>query len=166
MIISEALGEKLGQLIQYVSTFLFSFAYGFYEGWKLTTVMLGVTPFLVGTFIFNMDFLYFIVSGAIAVILIASFTNIAQAAYGNAGALASEVLSAIKTISSLGVEKREIEKYSERVKEATRGGTKSSFIQGTGYGLSQLILNTSYAIALWYGGKLVVDEGYNGGDVR
>lgn len=105
------------------------------------------------------------VSGAIAVVLIASFTNAAQTAYGNAGSLASEVLSAIKTISSLGVEQREIEKYTEKVKDATRGGTKSSFIQGIGFGLSQMILNASYAIALWYGGKLVLDEGYNGGDV-
>ncbi|ETE65160.1 hypothetical protein L345_09068, partial [Ophiophagus hannah] len=44
--ISEGIGEKIGMLIQGISAFLAGFIIGFTEGWKLTLVILAVSPVL------------------------------------------------------------------------------------------------------------------------
>ena len=38
------MGEKIGTFLQYMSTGIFGFALGFTKSWKLSLVMLAVTP--------------------------------------------------------------------------------------------------------------------------
>jgi ABC-type multidrug transport system fused ATPase/permease subunit len=42
-------GEKMGRLLQYSATFVFSFGVAFVRGWDLTLVMVGCIPFLAGS---------------------------------------------------------------------------------------------------------------------
>ena len=42
-------GEKLGRMVQYSATFVFSFGVAFFRGWDLTLVMVGCIPFLAGS---------------------------------------------------------------------------------------------------------------------
>ena len=44
--IQEGIGDKVGMLIQALSTFFTSFIIGFIKGWKLTLVILAVSPAL------------------------------------------------------------------------------------------------------------------------
>lgn len=44
--IQEGIGDKAGMLIQGFSTFVTSFVIGFIKGWKLTLVILAVSPAL------------------------------------------------------------------------------------------------------------------------
>ena len=44
--IQEGIGDKVGMLIQSFSTFIASFVIGFTKGWKLTLVILSVSPAL------------------------------------------------------------------------------------------------------------------------
>jgi ATP-binding cassette subfamily B (MDR/TAP) protein 1 len=36
---------------------------------------------------------------------------------------------------------------------------------GLGIGAVMLIIFCSYALAIWYGGKMILEKGYNGGEV-
>lgn len=44
--IQEGIGDKLGMLIQQLSTFFASFIIGFAKGWKLTLVIMAFSPVL------------------------------------------------------------------------------------------------------------------------
>lgn len=44
--IQEGIGDKVGLLIQAYTTFITSFVIGFVQGWKLTLVILAVSPLL------------------------------------------------------------------------------------------------------------------------
>lgn len=44
--IQEGIGDKVGMLIQSVSSFITAFVIGFTKGWKLTLVILAVSPAL------------------------------------------------------------------------------------------------------------------------
>ncbi len=44
--IQEGIGDKMGMLIQASTTFIASFIIGFTQGWKLTLVILAVSPAL------------------------------------------------------------------------------------------------------------------------
>lgn len=45
--IQEGIGDKAGKLIQALSTFISAFIIGFSKGWKLTLVILAVSPVLI-----------------------------------------------------------------------------------------------------------------------
>ena len=44
IIIQDAMGEKIGTFIQYMSTGIVGFVLGFTKSWKLSLVMFAVTP--------------------------------------------------------------------------------------------------------------------------
>lgn len=48
---------------------------------------------------------------------------------------------------------------------AYKSGVQEGLAAGTGLGVVMLIVFCSYALAVWYGGKLILEEGYSGGQV-
>lgn len=46
--IQDGIGDKMGSFVQWFSSFITGFVIGFVYGWKLTLVILAVSPFLVG----------------------------------------------------------------------------------------------------------------------
>lgn len=150
--INEGIGDKIALLIQSVATFLAGFVVGFIEGWKLTLVILAVSPVLG-------------VSAALFSKVLTSFTSKEQAAYAKAGAVAEEVLSSIKTVVAFGGQKKEIERYRTNLEDAKNVGIKKALSANLSMGFAFLIIYASYALAFWYGSKLILDEGYTIGKV-
>ncbi|KAB0792571.1 hypothetical protein PPYR_14530 [Photinus pyralis] len=72
-------------------------------------------------------------------------------AYGAAGAIAEEVLTAIRTVVAFGGQEKEIARYSDRLTFARNNNIKRSLLSGIGFGLF-------YALAFWYGIKLILEE--------
>ncbi|KAK6491454.1 ATP-dependent translocase ABCB1-like isoform X1 [Huso huso] len=150
--INEGIGDKIALLIQSVATFLAGFVVGFIEGWKLTLVILAVSPVLG-------------VAAALFSKVLTSFTSKEQAAYAKAGAVAEEVLSSIKTVVAFGGQKKEIERYRTNLEDAKKVGIKKAVSANLSMGFAFLIIYASYALAFWYGSKLILDEGYTIGKV-
>ena len=153
-LIQQGIGDKLGIGIQFAFTFVFGFAVGFYYGWLLTLIICAVVPFLAA-------------SGMFIMVMMANFTNQGQAAYGKAGAVASEVLSSIRTVASFGAEEREAQRYSAELQDSVKVNVKKGHVQGIGMGLTMLFMFLAYALAFYAGGWLISDpsSGYTGGTV-
>ena len=79
-------------------------------------------------------------------------------AYGAAGAIAEEVLSAIRTVVAFGGQGKELHRYNEQLVFAKDNNIKRSFLSGIGFGLLWFFIYGSYALAFWYGVGLVLDE--------
>lgn len=79
-------------------------------------------------------------------------------AYGNAGAIAEEVISTIRTVISFGGQKKETDRYNERLIFARDNNIKRSFLSGLGFGMLWFFIYASYSLAFWYGVKLILDE--------
>jgi len=152
VIIEEAIGSKFGDMLRFVSTFFSGFIMGFVNGWKMTLVLIAVTPLLA-------------IAGAFLMWVMSSLSKKGQDAYADAGAIATEVISAIKTVASFGGERKEAERYSVNLDKAAQLGIKRGFLAGLGLGLTFLLMFATYALALWYGTQLVINDGYRGGDV-
>ncbi|RXM28403.1 Multidrug resistance protein 1 [Acipenser ruthenus] len=150
--INEGIGDKIALLIQSVATFLAGFVVGFIEGWKLTLVILAISPVLG-------------VAAALFSKVLTSFTSKEQVAYAKAGAVAEEVLSSIKTVVAFGGQKKEIERYRTNLEDAKKVGIKKAVSANLSMGFAFLIIYASYALAFWYGSKLILDEGYTIGKV-
>ncbi|KAG9485029.1 hypothetical protein GDO78_008248, partial [Eleutherodactylus coqui] len=143
--IHEGLGDKIAIFTQYFATFLAGIIIGFVNGWKLTLVILSVSP-LLG------------VSAAVWSKLLASFTTKELAAYAKAGAVAEEILTAIRTVVAFNGQEKALKQYNANLKDAKRVGIKKSITTDVSMGLSQFLIMGAYALAFWYGTKLTVDE--------
>lgn len=63
-----------------------------------------------------------------------------MAAYGKAGAIAEEALSAIRTVVAFGGQNKEVERYENKLHYARRAGMLRGFLTGVGGGLMWFII--------------------------
>ncbi|MCO5550954.1 hypothetical protein L7F22_004449 [Adiantum nelumboides] len=152
ILIQDAIGEKVGKVIQLVSTFIGGFAVAFAKGWKLTLMMLVTIPPMV-------------VVGAVVMTVISKATSRGQNAYAEAGDVVEQALGAMRTVAAFVGEKKSIEAYRRKLKIAYAASIRQGIASGFGLGAFMLIMFSSYSLAFWYGAKLIVNSGYSGGTV-
>ncbi|XP_068702225.1 ATP-dependent translocase ABCB1-like [Montipora foliosa] len=150
--VHDGMGTKIGMFFANMSTVIAGFIFGFVYGWKLTLVILAASPLIM-------------IAGGIIGKLLTSATAQELDAYAKAGSIAEEVLSAIRTVAAFGGEKKEIDRYASHLGEAKDFGIKKGLTSGLGMAFFQLIMFGSYALAFWYGAKLIIDGEMNGGDL-
>ncbi|XP_030088446.2 ATP-binding cassette sub-family B member 5 isoform X2 [Serinus canaria] len=143
--IREGIGDKISIFLQFFSTFVSGLIIGFIYGWKLTLVVLSVSPLLAA-------------SAAVWSTLLASLTAKELSAYAKAGAVAEEILTAIRTVVAFNGQQKALEKYDGNLEMAKRVGMKKSITTNTCLGLSQFFIFGSYALAFWYGTKLTAED--------
>ncbi|CAM6099091.1 unnamed protein product [Calypogeia fissa] len=152
VVIQEALGEKVGKFIMLFAAFVGGFIVAFIRSWKLTLVLMAVMPILV-------------MSGSIMAIFISKTTTKSQSAYASAGTVVEQVIGAIRTVASYTGEKKAVLDYDKNLQQAEKAGMWEGLGGGLGFGFLVGTLFASYSLALWYGSKLVLNDGLNGGQV-
>ncbi|KAM3929583.1 ATP-dependent translocase ABCB1 [Leptodactylus fuscus] len=150
--INEGIGDKISMLIQSLTTFLTGIILGFVRGWKLTLVILAISP-VMG------------LSAAIWAKILSAFTNKELAAYAKAGAVAEEVLAAIRTVVAFGGETKEIKRYEKNLEDAKKIGIRKAITANLSIGFAFLMIYASYALAFWYGTTLIISGEYTIGSV-
>ncbi|KFQ16908.1 Bile salt export pump, partial [Merops nubicus] len=143
--INEAIADQAAIFIQRLTTFVCGFLLGFISGWKLTLVIIAASP-LLG------------VGAAVYGLAVAKLTGQELKAYAKAGAVADEVLSSIRTVAAFGGEKKEVERYDKNLVFAQHWGIRKGIIMGLFTGYMWLIIFLCYALAFWYGSKLVLEQ--------
>ncbi|XP_004297067.1 PREDICTED: ABC transporter B family member 11-like [Fragaria vesca subsp. vesca] len=152
VLIQEAMGEKIGSFIQLVATFIGGFVIAFSEGWLLTLVMLSSIPALV-------------FSGAVMNHFIVKLASRGQAAYSGGASVVDETISSIRTVASFTGEKQAISNYNNSLHKAYKSGVQEGWASGLGFGVLMLVVFCTYALAVWFGGIMILERGYKGGDV-
>ncbi|KAG7575199.1 ABC transporter type 1 transmembrane domain [Arabidopsis suecica] len=152
VLIQDAMGEKVGKAIQLLATFVGGFVIAFVRGWLLTLVMLSSIPLLV-------------MAGALLAIVIAKTASRGQTAYAKAATVVEQTIGSIRTVASFTGEKQAISNYNKHLVTAYKAGVIEGGSTGLGLGTLFLVVFCSYALAVWYGGKLILDKGYTGGQV-
>ncbi|XP_056145780.1 bile salt export pump [Lampris incognitus] len=142
--INGAIANQMPVFIEKISTFIFGFTVGFIGGWKLTVVVIAVSP-LIG------------LGAGLMAWSLARMTQWEIKAYAKAGSVADEVLSSIRTVAAFGGEEREAERYDTSLVEAQNWGVKKGTIIGVFQGFIWSIILLCFALAFWYGSKLVID---------
>ncbi|XP_048138822.1 ABC transporter B family member 4-like isoform X1 [Rhodamnia argentea] len=152
VLIQDAMGEKVGKVIQLVSTFIGGFIIAFTKGWLLTLVMLSSIPPLVA-------------SGALMSLIIGKMASRGQSAYAKAANVVDQTIGSIRTVASFTGEKQAIATYNKFLVDAYKSGVDEGMAAGLGLGTAFLIIFCSYALAIWFGGRMILEKGYTGGQV-
>ncbi|CAG8490787.1 8956_t:CDS:2 [Funneliformis mosseae] len=139
----EGISEKVGLIIQNVASFITGFVIAFIKGWKLALVLCSAFPLLAGAASFMSK-------------LLANSTKQGQDAYGEAGAIAEQVLSGIRTVTAFGGQQREIVRYTTKLQQAYKVGKKKAVITAISTGSIMAIIYCTYGLAFWYGSILIL----------
>ncbi|XP_061991014.1 ABC transporter B family member 11-like isoform X2 [Rosa rugosa] len=152
VLIQEAMGEKVGSFIQLVATFIGGFGIAFTKGWLLTLVMLSsIPPVVFTTAVLN----HFMVKLA----------SRGQAAYSEGATVVEETIGSIRTVASFTGEKQAISNYNASLTKAYKSAVQEGWASGLGFGAAMLMVFCTYALAVWFGGIMILEKGYRGGDV-
>ncbi|KAI6697647.1 hypothetical protein NL676_017766 [Syzygium grande] len=136
VLIQDAMGEKVGKFIQFVSTFVGGFVIAFIKGWLLALVMLAMIPPLV-------------TAGGVMSLISSKKASRGQSAYANAANVVEQTMGSIRTVASFTGEKRAIANYSKFLVNAYRSGVHEGLAAGLGLGTVMLIIFGGYALAAW-----------------
>ncbi|PRQ39670.1 putative xenobiotic-transporting ATPase [Rosa chinensis] len=152
VLIQEAMGEKVGSFIQLVATFIGGFGIALTKGWLLTLVMLSsIPPVVFTTAVLN----HFMVKLA----------SHGQAAYSEGATVVEETIGSIRTVASFTGEKLAISNYNASLTKAYKSAVQEGWASGLGFGAVILMVFCTYALAVWFGGIMILEKGYKGGDV-
>ncbi|KAG0460760.1 hypothetical protein HPP92_021057 [Vanilla planifolia] len=150
VLVQDAIGDKTGHSLRYLSQFFVGFVVGFTSVWQLTLLTLAVVPLIV-------------IAGGTYAMVMATLSKKGESAYADAGKVAEEVISQIRTVYSYVGEDKAIEAYSRALKVALTLGRKSGLAKGVGVGCTYGLLFCAWALLLWYAGVLVMRQDTNGG---
>ncbi|XP_024317106.1 ABC transporter B family member 4 isoform X3 [Brachypodium distachyon] len=142
----------VGKCVQLVATFVGGFIVAFYKGWFLSVVMLGCIPVVV------------LAVGAMSKVL-SKISNKGQTSYSDAGNVVEQTVGAIKTVVSFNGEKKAIAAYTKLIHRAYKTSVQEGLAIGFGMGSVFFMVFSTYGLAIWYGGKLILTKGYTGGKV-
>lgn len=90
-----------------------------------------------------------------------SFTAKELKAYAKAGAVAEEVLGAIRTVVAFGGQSKEVDRYTVNLADAKSFGQRKGLMGAVGMAIVFFIIFAVYALAFWYGAKLIREEPEN-----
>ncbi|XP_045351001.1 ATP-binding cassette sub-family B member 5 [Leopardus geoffroyi] len=152
--INDGIGDKIALLFQNMSTFSIGLAIGLVKGWKFTLVTLSTSPLIIA-------------SAAMFSRIMISLSSKELNAYSKAGAVAEEVLSSIRTVVAFGAQEKEIQRYTQNLKDAKDVGIRKAIASKLSLGAVYFFMNGTYGLAFWYGTSLILsgEPGYTIGTV-
>ncbi|KAJ3095022.1 ATP-binding cassette, sub-B (MDR TAP), member 4, partial [Phlyctochytrium bullatum] len=142
LLIQEGISDKVGGAVQQLSAFIAGFIIAFVKGWKLALVLCCVFPVLAGVSI-------------LMAVTVKKSQSSGSDSYAEAGSIAQEVLSSIRTVVAFGGEGREIQRYKVKLEDGEKHGIKASMSNGVSLGLVMMTIFLCYALGFWYGGTLI-----------
>ncbi|KAJ3172722.1 ATP-binding cassette, sub-B (MDR TAP), member 4 [Geranomyces variabilis] len=140
--IQEGISEKVGLIVQFLTTFVAGFVIAYVRGWRLALVLTACLPLLVA-------------SAVIMTKALAAGSKSGNTAYAAAGGLAQQVLSGIRTVVSFGGEQRSIQRYMGLLGHAEKTAIKNSVIGAVGVGSIQLVIFSVYSLAFYFGARQI-----------
>ncbi|CAG8582956.1 8057_t:CDS:2, partial [Cetraspora pellucida] len=124
----------------------------FYEGWKMTLVVCCLIPIV-------------LITSSVLNKFSAIFMKRSLNHYSDAGTIAEEAISTIRTVVAFGSQKKLSTIYDSHLKSAKKEGVKRSLLDGLFLGVTSMTTYAIYALAFWYGSTLILSAEMTPGTV-
>ncbi|XP_045621631.1 ATP-dependent translocase ABCB1 [Procambarus clarkii] len=137
-----ATGSRVGTIVQAISTLGVSICMALYYDWRLGLVTLPFIPFvLIAVYLQS------------KILMGQSVTE--SKILQDAGKIAIESITNIRTVASLHKEQHFAKEYSAALYKPHKEALKKSHLRGAAFGFAQAVPFFAYAVAMFYGGYLV-----------
>ncbi|CAA7395061.1 unnamed protein product [Spirodela intermedia] len=150
LLVQDAISEKVGNFIHYLSTFLAGLVVGFVSAWRLALLSVAVIPGIA-------------FAGGLYAYTLTSLTSKSRDSYANAGIIAEQAIAQVRTVYSFVGESKSLASYSEAIQNTLKLGYKAGMAKGLGIGCTYGIACMSWALVFWYAGVFIRDGQTDGG---
>uniref|UniRef100_A0A0E0G319 MDR-like ABC transporter n=1 Tax=Oryza nivara TaxID=4536 RepID=A0A0E0G319_ORYNI len=150
-VVQDVLSEKIPNFVMNAALFAGSYGVGLALMWKL------VLPALPSV-------LLLIIPGFIYGGVVIGLARRSREQYTHAGAIAEQAISSVRTVYSFVAERTTMAQFSAALEKSVRLGLKQGLAKGVAIG-SNGIAFAILAFNVWYGSRLVMYHGYQGGTV-
>ncbi|KAF8027185.1 hypothetical protein BT93_E0177 [Corymbia citriodora subsp. variegata] len=151
IVVQDALSEKVGNFIHYISRFLGGFIIGFVRVWQISLVTLSIVPLIA-------------LAGGLYAYVATGLIARVRKSYVKAGEIAEEVIGNVRTVHAFAGEERAVRSYRRALINTYKYGRKAGLAKGLGLGSMHCVLFLSWALLVWFT-SIVVHKGIaNGGD--
>ncbi|XP_057425140.1 ABC transporter B family member 2-like [Lotus japonicus] len=151
IIVQDALSEKVGNFMHYISRFVAGFIIGFVRVWQISSVTLAIVPLIA-------------LAGGIYAYVTFGLVAKVRKAYVRAGEIAEEVISNVRTVQAFVGEERAVRSYKEALINTHINGRKAGLAKGLGLGSLHFVLFLSWALLVWFTSIVVHKKIANGGE--
>ncbi|VAI56740.1 unnamed protein product [Triticum turgidum subsp. durum] len=151
LVVQDVLSEKVPNFVMNAAMFFGSYAVALALLWRLTLVALP-------------SVLLLIIPGFMYGRILIGLARRIREQYTRPGAVAEQAISSVRTVYSFAAERATMAQFSAALEESTRLGIKQGLAKGIAIG-SNGITFAIWAFNVWYGSRLVMYHGYQGGTV-
>ncbi|KAJ0412389.1 hypothetical protein ATCC90586_005409 [Pythium insidiosum] len=137
-------GDSQGRLVYAVTMFIAAIFISFLTGsWLLSFILLAIFPL--------------VIIGEVIRTRQMRNALLHTDQLGEAGAVASQALTNVRTVMALGIEDKMCANFAATLEKPYQVGKKEAKMNGAAIGYSSFVIFATYALVFWYGGKLVHD---------
>ncbi|TVU28082.1 hypothetical protein EJB05_19590 [Eragrostis curvula] len=151
LVVQDAISEKVGNFMHYISRFLAGFAIGFSRVWQISLVTLAIVPLIA------------IAGGLYAYVTIGLMARVRKS-YVKAGEIAEEVIGNVRTVQAFVGEEKAVRTYREALLKTYKYGKRGGLAKGLGLGSMHSVLFLSWALLVWFTSIVVHKQISNGGE--
>ncbi|CAN7079901.1 unnamed protein product [Brassica oleracea var. botrytis] len=151
LIVQDVLSEKLPNFLMNASAFFASYIVGFIMLWRLTIVGF---PFIV----------IILIPGLMYGRTLIGISRKVREEYNEAGSIAEQAISLVRTVYAFGSETKLIAKFSAALEGSVKLGLRQGLVKGISLG-SNGIIYAIWGFMTWYGSRMVMYHGAKGGTI-
>ncbi|KAF9689644.1 hypothetical protein SADUNF_Sadunf01G0113700 [Salix dunnii] len=151
IVVQDAISEKVGNFLHYISRFLGGFIIGFARIWQISLVTLSIVPLIA-------------LAGGIYAFITISLIAKVRKSYVKAGQIAEEVIGNVRTVQAFAGEEKAVRSYIDALRKTYQYGRKAGLAKGLGLGTLHCVLFLSWALLVWYTSIVVHKNIANGAD--
>ncbi|KAL3844648.1 hypothetical protein ACJIZ3_002051 [Penstemon smallii] len=150
LLVQDAISEKVGNFIHYLSTFLAGLVVGFVSAWRLALLSIAVIPGIA-------------FAGGLYAYTLTGLTSKSRVSYASAGIIAEQSIAQVRTVYSYVGETKALNAYSDLIQNTLKLGYKAGMAKGLGLGCTYGIACMSWALVFWYAGVFIRNGQTDGG---
>ncbi|KAG9190531.1 ATP-binding cassette, subfamily B (MDR/TAP), member 1 [Alternaria panax] len=139
--INQGIAEKLFICVQGISLFLSGFIVALSVQWKLALIVMSIIPAI------------FLITG-VCIGLDAPIEARVTKIYSQAGTLAQDAISSIRTIHAFGAHQKIVDGYESYLRKAHKEGNKKSVIYGVLFSSQTFLVMSGTSLAFWQGFRM------------
>ncbi|KAL2489767.1 ABC transporter B family member 2 [Forsythia ovata] len=151
IVVQDAISEKVGNFMHYISRFISGFAIGFISVWQISLVTLSIVPLIA-------------LAGGIYVYVATGLIARVRKSYVKAGEIAEEAIGNVRTVQAFAGEERAVKSYIASLLNTYKYGKKAGLAKGLGLGTLHCVLFFSWSLLVWFTSIVVHKNIANGGE--
>ncbi|ORX55899.1 ATP-binding cassette transporter subfamily B member 4a [Piromyces finnis] len=136
------LNTNIGQVFQQIVTVVGGFGIAFFNGWKLTLILLIAVPFL-------------FVGSALSMKSMKTKNKENRTIFESSSKVATEAIISVKTVYALNLNEYFTKLYDEKLEEPKKRIERRSYISAIGTGFSNAVAFLAFILGYWVGAKFI-----------